>query len=79
MATQFKVAVAEYSRADARKDKFSGIRQDRILENMEIWILGVMRKEITAAEVAINPKAVVEAYAEVLGLHPDQIKLQSKG
>lgn len=79
MATQFKVAVAEYSRADARKDKFSGIRQDRILENMEIWILGVLRKEITAEEVAINPKAVVEAYADVLGLHPDQVKLQSKG
>lgn len=72
---QLKVTVAELSRADCRKEKFSGIRSDRILENMEIWIEGVMKEEVTAEAVAVNPQAVVEAYARALGLHPEQVKL----
>ena len=69
------VAVSEFSRSDARSTRFSGIRSDRHLGNMEIWLEGVMKEDVSAEEVAVNPKAVVNAYARAFGFAPDNVKL----
>jgi len=72
---RINIPVSEFTRADARATKFSGIRSDKHLENMEIWIEGVLREDISAEDVALNPRAVPEAYARVLGLDAEDVKL----
>lgn len=67
------VYAQEVTRADARKLKFSGLRCDRILHNMEIWVEGVMRYEASAQQMATNPEKFQQAYAEIFGLFPDQV------
>lgn len=57
------------SRAQCRKEEFSGIRSDKILENFEIWIMGRMVEEVTSEQLAINPFAISEAYENAFGLH----------
>lgn len=70
-----KVPVTEFTRGDAKKNKFSGLREDRITQNLEVWIEGVLVEEVTAADQAMNEKAVVEAYARAFKLDPEQVKL----
>lgn len=57
------------TRAECRKERFSGIRSDKVLENFEIWLLGNMVEEITSAQLAINPFAISQAYERAFGLH----------
>lgn len=70
------VYVEEITRADCRARKFTGLRSDRILCNMEIWKLGVMVHESSAAEMATNPEHFRQAYAEAFGLFVDQVVLE---
>lgn len=61
------------TRAECRKEEFSGIRSDAILQNFEIWLMGRMIKEVTSEQLAINPYAVSQAYEEAFGLHPGTV------
>lgn len=61
------------TRAECRKEKFSGIRSDDLLENFEIWIMGQMKEEITAQQLALNPNAVSQAYENAFQLNPGSV------
>ena len=69
------VYVEEVTRADCKKNNFSGLRSDRILCNMEIWKAGVMVYESSAAEMATNPERFKQAYAEAFGLYIEQVEM----
>ncbi|YP_001218829.1 hypothetical protein PP119X_gp28 [Pseudomonas phage 119X] len=70
------VAVEEQSRADCRKMKFTGLRKDRMLNNLEFWIGGRLVKEFEQAELDIGGEAaIVRAYEEVFGMLPGSLKL----
>ncbi|UVN14231.1 hypothetical protein FBPa48_0022 [Pseudomonas phage vB_PaeP_FBPa48] len=72
------VAVSEQSRTDCRKQKFTGLRKDRILNNLEFWIGGRLVKELVQAELDIGgDAAIVRAYEEVFGMMPGSLKLVS--
>lgn len=70
---QDKNNLTRYTRAECRKFEFSGFRQDPILQNFEIWVLGKMVKEVTQAELKINPGAHIDAYCEVFGIDPKDV------
>ena len=64
-----------HTRAWCRKTQFSGLRQDPILNNVEIWVMGKLAKEVSETARQFNPRAVEEAYAEVFGLDPNSVVL----
>ena len=64
-----------HTRAWCRKNEFSGIRSDPILENVEIWVLGRVAKEVSKLSLNLNPRAVQEAYAEVFCLDPANVEV----
>lgn len=64
------------TRAWCRKNEFSGIRQDPVLQNCEIWLMGKMAKEISKQMIQLTDgKAISAAYEEVFGLEPGSVKL----
>ena len=64
------------TRAWCRKNEFSGIRQDPVLQNCEIWLMGRMAKEVSKEMIQLTEgKAIEEAYEEVFGLEPGSVKL----
>lgn len=69
---QFSTSI---TRAECRKTKFSGLRQDPILENMEIWLMGNLVKEVSKAHLMQDRMAVQKAYAEAFNLAVDQVQL----
>ena len=71
------VLVEEVTRADCRDLKFTGIRSDRILQNVEVWRSGVLVAEFPQQEMTTNPEAFRKAYAKAFGLREDQVVLPS--
>ena len=69
------VLVEEVTRADCRDRKFTGIRSDRILQNVELWRSGVLVAEFPQQEMTTNPEAFRKAYAQAFGLREDQVIL----
>lgn len=61
------------TRADCRKQSFTGVRQDLILKQVEIWVMGTLVKEIGELALTADPQAYEKAYAEVFGINPDQV------
>lgn len=76
MSTVSIVDQSSKTRAWCRKNQFSGLRRDPVLENCEIWIMGKMAKEVSKVAIAINPRAIAEAYEEAFGLHPGTVILE---
>ena len=66
-----QIVCVELSKADARKQRWSGIRSDRILHNVEIWLDGICRGELSEAQMAVNPNAFKDMYIDIMQLHPD--------
>lgn len=64
------------TRAWCRKNQFTGIRADPILNNVEIWVLGSMAKEVSELAISMDEHAVANAYAEVFCLDPRNVELQ---
>lgn len=64
------------TRAWCRKNEFSGIRQDPVLQNCEIWLMGKMAKEVSKELIQLTEgQAISDAYEEVFGLEPGSVKL----
>lgn len=59
--------------ADCRKQRFTGIRADVILNQTEIWVMGNKVKEVSQLAQDMDPQALARAYGEVFGLLPDQV------
>ena len=57
--------------AELAKRKFSGWRQNSITQRYELWILGEVKKEVTAEAVAADKMALAKAQIEYFGLTPD--------
>ena len=64
------------TRAWCRKNQFTGIRSDPILNNMEIWVLGSIAKEVSQLAISIDSDAVKKAYAEVFCLDVSKVELE---
>lgn len=61
----------DLTRDDCRKMGFSGIRHDRIIDQFEIWKLGILQKEVSATQ----GKGVLDrAFEEVFGLPEGSIQ-----
>lgn len=71
-----QVDQAHKTRAWCRKNEFTGIRADPILNNVEIWVLGRIAKDVPEAVLKLNPNAVAEAYAEVFCINPSDVQLE---
>ena len=71
-----QVDQAHKTRAWCRKNEFTGIRADPILNNVEIWVLGVVAEEVTEAAILLNPNAIAEAYARAFSLNPEDVQLE---
>jgi len=54
--------------SELKKAEFSGLRNNSITNDMEIWILGEIVKIVTKQMVAADPEALNKAYAEVFAL-----------
>lgn len=54
--------------SELRKSKFSGIRHNTLIDSVEIWILGEVRRSISFPEVQFDPLAINKAYCDVFGL-----------
>lgn len=67
-------AVGNLTRAECRAQEFSGLRQDAILQNYEIWVMGKLVKEVTQAQLRNDPLAHIKAYADVFGIDINDIK-----
>lgn len=63
------------TRAQCRATEFTGLREDPILRNYEIWVMGKMVKEVTEAQLAVDPMAHIKAYADAFGIDIKDIKL----
>lgn len=64
------------TRAWCRKSEFSGIRQDPILQNCEIWVMGKMVKEVSKEAMQLTDgKALVTAYEDAFGLPEGSVTL----
>lgn len=61
------------TRADCRKQSFTGVREDLMLKQVEIWVMGRLVKEVSELSLSVDPQAYQKAYAEVFGLEPDQV------
>jgi len=71
-----QVNQSDKTRAWCRKNEFTGIRSDPILENVEIWVLGSIAEEVTQIAIQLNPNAVAEAYARAFKMDPANVKLE---
>jgi hypothetical protein len=71
-----QVNQSDKTRAWCRKNEFTGIRSDPILNNVEIWMLGSIAKEVTELELQLDPNAVAKAYAEVFQLDVNNVELE---
>lgn len=69
------VLTRQMTQADAVAEAFTGIRSDNLSFNYEIWVYGKLEATITPDQAASNPNALVDAYAKVFGLHPDQVRI----
>ena len=63
------------TRLDCAKEQFTGIRHCSITGSHEIWVKGNLRKEVTEAELRLDPDATANAYKEVFAFHEDQVKV----
>ncbi len=45
--------------------KFTGYRMNSVTDTAEIWVLGVLKKEISSFMLQLNPRAVNQAMQEV--------------
>lgn len=70
-----KVYARDMTRSEAKTERFSGVRSDKMLNNYEIWIDGKMVEEVTEAAIQIDPQSIARAYAKAFKLHPDQVIL----
>jgi hypothetical protein len=53
---------------ELKAEKFSGIRQNSISEETEIWINGEIRERVSKQVQQLDPTALERAYAEVFAL-----------
>lgn len=54
--------------SELKKAEFSGLRQNSISGDMEIWVAGQRRKTVSLVSMQLDKHAVEKAYAEVFGL-----------
>lgn len=54
--------------SELKKAGFSGMRDNRLIQQYEIWITGDMTRAVTYLAVADDPLAVTRAYSEVFGI-----------
>lgn len=50
---------------ELKRKEFSGIRTNTLTSRIELWVLGTVEKEISQAQLLINPNAVEEAMSEI--------------
>lgn len=53
---------------DCKRENFSGIRQVAFDDSIEIWILGSVRRLITAQEILHDKNILEKAMAELVGI-----------
>lgn len=70
-----RVYARDMTRADARVERFSGVRSDKMLNNYEVWIDGKMVEEVSETAIQIDPQAIARAYARAFKLNDDQVIL----
>lgn len=61
------------TRGDCKSERFSGIRKCELSNNHEIWVKGVLVKEVTETQIAMDSEAIQKAYAEVFRLGKEQV------
>lgn len=54
--------------AELKERKFTGWRHNSVAEVMELWVLGEVRRNITPAMFALDPKIMEKTYAELFAL-----------
>lgn len=59
--------------ADCRKSKFTGIRENKLNDDMEIWVMGAVAATVTKNERLLNPSAMARAYEKVFGMEQGTI------
>ena len=57
------------SSQELQKMQFSGVRQNSIAMDQELWILGEVKIRMSHLRLAIEPGAWEKEYAKVFGLH----------
>lgn len=60
--------------SELKKQKFSGVRHNKILDSMEIWIEGEIKTTMTVAEMVLNPAKWEAAYADAFSLYDVKTK-----
>lgn len=53
---------------DCKQENFSGIRQVAFDDSFEIWVLGSVRRVVTAKELEYDREALNKAMAELVGI-----------
>ena len=59
------------TREDCRRKGFSGIRQDTLLKQTEIWVMGTLAKEISELAMAMDPQNLLKIKPQNLLLNLD--------
>lgn len=54
--------------SELKKIQHSGVRNNRIGDCIELWVLGEVVKSVSFMEIKFNPNAFNDAYAEHFGL-----------
>lgn len=54
--------------SELKAASFSGLRHNSITDDMEIWVLGEIKKIVTKWDQKSDPQALNKAYAEVFAL-----------
>lgn len=54
--------------SELKKAGFSGVRHNSITDEMEIWILGEMKKAISKEDVELNPNIIEDTWAKLFAV-----------
>lgn len=57
---------------ECKKNKLSGIRQNKMMLQWEFWILGEVVRTVHFREVAADPYALTKAHLEVFHMVPEK-------
>lgn len=60
---------------ECKKNKLTGVRQNRMAMQWEFWILGNLERTVSFLAVSIDKDALTKAHAEVFHMIPDDPKL----
>lgn len=61
------------TRGECKKEGFSGVRRDELIGAYEIWMMGSVARTVSDVEIALNSRALNQAYEEVFQLTPGSV------